>query len=241
MDGLTIAATATAWLIGWLVAWAAARHVAPEPWAWRATALCALSPAPLRAPGEAVVAGALLAGGALLALRTRERPQARTAGTAGALAAGAPWLAAPAWGAAVVVAAAAVRWPRRRRRGLAALLALEALLLSASVWVAFHDAQYGRPVPPGVHLRPGIPELWLGPPAVLLAAAGAAELVRRRRGRLTPALPALRDAEIAAAMLLVAFLAVVAGVAATGGGTVAAGLPLLAAPAALGLRLLARR
>ena len=238
------AVAAVAWLLAWVAAWAAARRVAPPPWAGRATLLCALSPASVLAatqPGPEAPVAALLAGGALLALRTRERPQARTAGTSAALAALAPWLAVRAWGAAVLVGAAAVRWPRRRRRGLAALLAAEAVLLSATVFIAVHDARFGRPVPPGTAIDPGVPELWLGLPAVALAAVGAAELVRRRREGLVEVLPELRDAEIGATLLLAAFLALAAGVVLLGGGTVASGLPLLAAPAALGLRRLARR
>lgn len=225
-----IALAAAAWLAAWLAAWRTARAVTPEPWAWRATALCALSPAPLWAPPEAAAAAALLAVGAMLVLDGRA--------LGAAFAAGAPWLFAPAWGAALVIGLVAVR---RAPGRMGKLLALEAVLLSVSVWVAVFDAKHGRPAPPDVRLGLGVPEAWWAVPAALLAAAGVAQLVRRRRRRLTEVLPEHAEAERAAGPLLAAAVATVLAVAVLEGGTVAPALPLLAAPAALGLRLLARR
>jgi len=136
--------------LAFVLAAALARRVVPEPWAGLATLGCALSP-PVLAYATAVspelMAGALLAGAALLALRAREEPLLRWAVPGALLLAAAPWLSVRFAPAAAVIALALVRWMLRRERRFAAFFAGELVLLSVIFYATINQALYGGPTP----------------------------------------------------------------------------------------------
>ena len=143
---LMAAVTALAFVLAAVLA----RRVVPEPWASLATLGCALSP-PVLAHATAVspelMAGALLAGAALLALRAREDPRLRWATPGTVLLAAAPWLSVRFAPAAAVIALALVRWLLRRQRRFAAFFVGELLLFSAIFYATINQALYGGPTP----------------------------------------------------------------------------------------------
>ena len=211
--------------VAFVLAAALARRVVPEPWAGGAALACGLSP-PALAYGTAVypepVAGALLAGAALLALRVRERPRIRwVAGSALALGA-LPWLELAFAIPGLVIALALVRWLHRRARRFGMLVAIEALLFSGVMYVTINDGLYGGFTPlsaalPGEGLAgdsfpgdfidraPRLVGLWLDrsygalrwAPVIALAFYALWLLWRSRRDRLARALPERRDVEVA--------------------------------------------
>jgi hypothetical protein len=127
---------------------------------------------------------------------------------------------------AIVVAAAAARWLRRRRRGLAGLVAIEIVVFSVVLYITVNDNLYGGPFPaallsqPGATGASGVAEhlaraprllgLWIDrdvgllrwAPFAALAFAAIWLLVRSRRERQAIALSEQVDVEVTAAFLV---------------------------------------
>jgi hypothetical protein len=212
--------------VAFVLAAALARRVVPEPWATGAALVAALSPPALVASttiAPDAVAGTVLAGAALLALRVRERPTLPWAFWCAVLVAALPWLGAKFAAPAAIVALAAARWLRRRQRGLAGLVALEVVIFSVVLYITVDDRLYGGPFPaallsdPGATGASGIGEhlaraprllgLWIDRDVGLLRWAPFAALsfvavwllVRSRRERLALALSEQIDVEVTAA------------------------------------------
>ena len=103
-----------------------ARRIVPEPWAGAAAVLVGLSP-PALAHASTVypdlMAGTMLAGATLAALRVRERPDLLSAVVGATLLGLLPWLGPKYLLPAAPVAVALVRWTARRGRRTAALAA----------------------------------------------------------------------------------------------------------------------
>ena len=207
---------------------ALARRVVPDPWATWAALLVGLSPPALAAATAvlpAAVAGALLAGAALCALRVRERPLMRDAFGGAALLAVLPWLdpwlLVPAAPLAVLLA----RWTARRGRLVVALGTVEVQLASLVFYVSLNERLYGGFTPLAIADEPvtgassaadyadRIPRLvllWLEreaglvrwAPVAALGFLGAWLLWRSRRTRLARLVPEQRDAEHAAFLVL---------------------------------------
>lgn len=184
---------------------ALARRMVPDPWAWRAAVVAALSPAGFELAGSTAAPPAvLLTAGLLGALRTRDHPtRLRTLGGAGCLAV-TPWFglafALPAGGVLLALA----YWSYRRGRRLYAFLALEFGGASA-VSLGGFEASEGVGATPGAER---IGELLLGAPVLFLGVASVAVVVRTRRDRLSRAIPAWRDAELAVGLIALAIGAV---------------------------------
>ena len=218
--------------LAFVLAVALARRLVPEPWATAGPMAVALSP-PALAYSTAVypelVAGGLVVGAGLLALRARERPRRRTAVGCAALLAPLPWLGAKYLLPGGVVLLLLARWLTRRGRGVDALVAAEVLLLSLVTWISVNDRLYGGLTPyaadvpgqtatdasfPGEYLERAyrLVALWVDrdyglvrwAPVVALAFLGAFALSRSRRGRLARAIPERADVESAAALAALA-------------------------------------
>jgi hypothetical protein len=216
--------------LAFVLAVALARRLVPEPWATAAPLACALSP-PALASATAVypdsAAAALLAGAAILALRSRQAPRARTAIAAGLLLALLPWLGIEYLAAGAVILLAQWRWLAGRGRGFHGLLAAEALFASLVVYVTVNGQLYAGLTPyaarlPGPHAAadvgaqdlldraPRLLSLWLDrgqgllrwAPAFALAFFAAWLLWRSRRDRVARAVPEQRGVEVAASLLL---------------------------------------
>jgi hypothetical protein len=213
--------------VAFVLAAALARRIVPEPWASGAALVAALSPPALVASttiAPDAVAGTVLAGAALLALRIREQPRLRSAFWCAVLVAALPWLGAKFAAPAIIVALASARWLRRRQRGLAGLVALEVVIFSVVVYVTVDDSLYGGPFPAalladpgatgasgvGAHLAraPRLLGLWIDRDVGLLrwAPFGALAfvalwlLIRSRRERLALVLSTQVDVEVTAAL-----------------------------------------
>ena len=200
----------------------------PDPWALGATLAVGLSP-PLVAYSTAVypelTAAALLAGAALLALRTAERPSRARAYGCCALVAALPWLEPKYLIPGAVVALYAFRKVRQARRPVLAVTALELIGFSAALYVGISEGLYGGGTPYSAALagQSGIdvafPGVFVGrsyravallidrdygllrwAPVLALAAVGAVVLWRERRSGLALAIPGL-EAEESAALL----------------------------------------
>ena len=218
------AVAALAVLLGYLLA----LRVVPDPWALGATLAVGLSP-PLLAYSTAVypelTAAALLAGAALLALRTAERPTRVRAYGCCALVAALPWLEPKYLIPGAVIALYAFRKVRQARRPVLAVTALELIGFSAALYVGISEGLYGGGTPYSAALagQSGIdvafPGAFLGrayravamlidreygvlrwAPVLALAAVGAVVLWRERRSGLARAIPGL-EAEESAALL----------------------------------------
>jgi hypothetical protein len=212
--------------LGFVLAAALARRVVPEPWATSAALVAGLSPPALvnaTTIAPDAVAGSVLAGAVLLALRVRERPRLLLAFWCATLVAALPWLGARFSAPAIVVALAAARWLRRRQRGLAGLVALEVVIFSVVLYITVDDRLYGGPFPAallsnpgatgasgvGAHLAraPRLLGLWIDrdvgllrwAPFAALALVAIWLLVRSRRERLAIALSGQIDVEVTAA------------------------------------------
>jgi len=223
--------------IAFVLAAALARRIVPEPWATGAALVAALSPPALVASttiAPDAVAGTVLAGAGVLALRVRERPRLLLAFWCAVLVAALPWLGAKFAAPAAIVALAAARWLRRRHRGLAGFVALEVVIFSVVLYVTVNDRLYGGPFPaallsdPGVtgttgvgaHLAraPRLLGLWIDRDVGLLRWAPFAALsfvalwllVRSRRERLAIALSGQVDVEVTAAFYVLVCGATVA-------------------------------
>ncbi len=221
-----------------------ARRWVPDPWATRGVLLVALSPLGFAASsgvrGGAIVA-ALFAGALVLALRCREYPTRWPAVGAAACLALTPWFGTVYVIAALPILAALVNWTHRRGRPLLALLELEIAGASVVVLVGVERFQ-GSAETPGTgpeQLAAVLVDRGQGllrwAPVLLLAFLGAYLLVRSRRERLSKAIPARRDAEVAATLSGFTVLALAAA-AAFGSVPPQAGLPLAAALGSWGLR-----
>jgi hypothetical protein len=211
--------------LAFVLAAALARRIVPEPWAGGAALACGLSP-PALAYATTVTpeltAGALLTVAALGALKIRELPRIRWVAGA-ALALGAlPWLGLQFIVAGLVIAAAMLRWLRRRARSFALLVELEVLLFSGVMFVTINDQLYGGFTPaaaglPGdrlgdlgatdfVNRGPRLVGLWLDrtygilawAPVIALAFSALWLLWRSHRDHIARLLPERADIEVAA-------------------------------------------
>jgi len=212
--------------VGFVLAAALARRLVPEPWATGAALVAGLSPPALIASttiAPDAVAGTVIAGAALLALRVRERPRLLLAFWCAMLVAALPWLGAKFGAPAIVIALATARWLRRRQRGLAGLVALEVVIFSLVLYITVDDRLYGGPFPaallsdPGATGASGVGEhlaraprllgLWIDrdvgllrwAPFAALAFVAIWLLLRSRRERLAIALSDQVDVEVTAA------------------------------------------
>jgi len=214
--------------LAFVLAAALARRVVPEPWASGAALACGLSP-PALAYGTAVypeaVAGALLAGAALLALRVRDRPRIRWVAGCALLLGALPWLELTFAIGGLVVALGLVRSLGHRARRFAILVAIEVLLFSGVMYVTINDGLYGGFTPlsaalPGdglagdrfpddfIDRAPRLVGLWLDrtygalrwAPLIALAFFALWLLWRSRRNQIARALPERRDVEVAATL-----------------------------------------
>jgi hypothetical protein len=205
-----------------------ALRVVPDPWALGATAAVGLSP-PFVAYGSAVypelTAAAALAGAALLALRLDDRLGWRPAFACFTLLGALPWLGTKFVPAGLVIGFFAARSLWRAHRRTLAVGSVELSLFSVALYVGINEALYGGPTPysadiegetatdasfPGGYLervyRPVALFLdrdygllrWA--PVFALAFAGIWLLWRSHRDRLSAAVPALRETELAAGL-----------------------------------------
>jgi hypothetical protein len=209
-----------------VLAYRLALRVVPDPWALGATLALGLSP-PLLAYSTAVypelTAAALLAGAALLALRTAQRPARASAYGCCALVAALPWLEPKYLIPGAVIALYAFRKVRQARRPVLAVTALELIGFSAALYVGISEGLYGGGTPYSAALsgQSGVdvafPDVFLGrayravallidrdygllrwTPVLVLAAVGAVVLWRERRSGLALAIPGLEADESAA-------------------------------------------
>jgi hypothetical protein len=136
--------------LGVALAYRLALRVVPDPWALGAALAVGLSP-PLLAYGTAVtpesVAGAALAGAALLAVRLDARVARRDAIGCFALLGALPWLGVRFAAAGVLIGVIAARalWSARRRT--LAVAGVELALFSVALYVGINEALFGGPTP----------------------------------------------------------------------------------------------
>jgi hypothetical protein len=136
--------------LGVALAYRLALRVVPDPWALGAALAVGLSP-PLLAYGTAVtpesVAGAALAGAALLAVRLDARVARRDAIGCFALLGALPWLGVRFAAAGVLIGVIAARalWSARRRT--LAVAGVELALFSLALYVGINEALFGGPTP----------------------------------------------------------------------------------------------
>jgi hypothetical protein len=218
---LIAALTALAFVLAALLA----RRVVPEPWASAAVLVAGLSPPALAAATTVApepVAAALIAGASVCAVRVRERGRLRDAYAAALMLGLLPWLD-PAFAIAGLPAAVClVRWTLREGRRLVALITAELLLGSLVFYARLNETLFGGPLPSAAAADPGpdagavaerapnLLGLWLDPSAGLLRWApilalgfvGAWLLWRSRRGHVASAIPARREAERVAELLV---------------------------------------
>ena len=227
--------------LGFALATLVARRIVPEPWASAAALLVGLSP-PALAHATTVypdlMAGTMLAGATLAALRVRERADLGSAVAGATLLALLPWLGPKYLLPAAPVAFALVRWTARQGRRTAALAAAEIMVASLVVYVTLNDRLYGGITPssvaasgapatgassPGDYLEriPRLAALWIDrdvgllrwAPVLLLSGFAAWLLWRSRREHLARVVAERADAEAAAALALLVCAGVVAAAA----------------------------
>jgi hypothetical protein len=204
----------------------------PDPWALGAAAAVGVAPALLAYSTSVypeLVAGAALAGAALLALGLAERPSRVRAVACFTLVALLPWLGIRFAPAALVVGGHAYLSLRRAGRGLLALAGVEIVAFATAVYVGVNGRLYGGPSPDSaggggtgadsvvdyVRRIGRLFTLWLDPdvgllrwaPIVVLALVGAFFFLRERRTGLRRAIPTL-----AAQQSVLGLCAVVCGV-----------------------------
>jgi hypothetical protein len=211
--------------LGFVLAAALARRLVPEPWATTGAVLVGLSP-PVLAAATTVspepVAGTLLAGAALCALKVRRHARLRYAYGSALMLAILPWMDAAFVLPALPVGICLVRWTLEERRRLVALICAEVLLGSLVFYARINEALYGGPVPGSARVGGGagigdIPGrlihllgVWLDPvagllrwtPVLALAFFAAWLLWRSRREHVAAAIAERREAERAAELLL---------------------------------------
>ena len=212
--------------LGFVLAAALARRLVPEPWASTGALLVGLSPAALAAAttvSPEPVAGTLLAGAALCALKVRRRARLRYAYGSALMLAVLPWLDAPLALAGVPVAVLpraldARRAPPPRRARLRGAAARLARLLRADQRDALRRPAAGcgaaRAAATGIGELPGravnLLGVWLDPvagllrwaPVLALAFVAGWLLWRSRREHVAAAIPERREAERTAELLL---------------------------------------
>ncbi len=223
--------------LGFVLAARLGHELVPDPWGWWPALVVGLSPPALAAATRVspeLVGGTLLAGAALLALRTRDGTARRAIWGCAALLAFAPWLALELVAPGVVIAFCLWRWGRRGKRGTAGIVALDIVLTSVVLYVTLNSRLYGGYTPyaagPGggptrVHdvgdvlgRLPRIAGVFVDRDVGLLRWAPFLGLVfltlwllwRSRRDRLAAALPSQRDVEVAATLLVLVCGAVLA-------------------------------
>jgi len=224
---LAIAALAA---LAFVLAAALAWRVVPEPWASGTVLVAGLSPPALAAAttiSPEPVAAALIAGASLCALKVRESARLRHAYAGAVLLAPLPWLDPALTVAGLPAAVCLVRWSVLEGRRLLALITAELMLGSLVFYATLNETLYGGPLPsaaavapaPGVadlaQRAPNLLGLWLGPsagllrwaPVLALAFVGAWLLWRSRREHVAAAIPARREAERAAALLVATVVA----------------------------------
>jgi hypothetical protein len=208
-----------------------AQRLVPEPWATGGVVLVALSPPALAYSAGAFpepAAGALVALAALCALKLRETMHVRYAYASALALAPLPWLDAEFLLLAAPVAVALVRWTSRTHRRATTLAVAEIMVASLAVFVTVNDLLFGGFTPgaaaavlaaPGA--EPGLLQdladrlgrvtaLWLDrdygllrwAPILALAFFAAWLSWRSRREHLARLIPARRDTEVAAGLLL---------------------------------------
>ena len=135
---------------GVALAYRLALRVVPDPWALGAALAVGLSP-PLLAYATAVtpepVAGAALAGAALLAVRVDARAARRDAIGCFALLGALPWLGIRFAAAGVLIGSVAARALWRARRRTLAIGSVELALFSLALYVGLNEALFGGPTP----------------------------------------------------------------------------------------------
>jgi len=211
--------------LAFVLAAALARRIVPEPWASAGVLAAGLSPPALAAAttvSPEPVAAALLAGASLCAVRVRERATLRHAYGAAVLLALLPWLDPALAVAGLPAAVCLVRWTTGEGRRLVALVSAELMLGSLVVFARVNDTLFGGPLPSAATAAPaedaaGIAEravnllaLWLDPsagllrwaPVLALTFVGAWLLMRSRRAHVASAIPARREAERVAELLV---------------------------------------
>jgi hypothetical protein len=208
-----------------VLAAALARRVVPEPWASGAVLVAGLSPPALAAATTVApepVAAALIAGASLCAVKVRESARLRHAYAGAVLLALLPWLDPALAIAGLPAAVCLVRWSALEGRRLLALITAELMLGSVVFYARLNETLFGGPLPSAAaagpapdaaevaERAPNLLGLWLGPeagllrwaPVLALAFVGAWLLARSRRERVAAAIPARREAERAAALLV---------------------------------------
>jgi hypothetical protein len=203
-----------------------ALRVVPDPWAMGAALAVGLSP-PFLAYGTAVypelVAGAALAGAALLALRLDVSPSRAQAFACFALLGALPWLGIRFVPAGLLVGWVAARGLWRARRRTLAIGAAEVAGFSAALLVGMNEAIYGGLSPYAASGQPATGASFPGDypgrayrlvalfidrdfgllrwaPVFALALLGSWLLWRSHRDRVARAVPAVRDIELTAGL-----------------------------------------
>jgi hypothetical protein len=254
--------------LGFVLAAVLAQRLVPEPWASTGALLVGLSPPALAAAttvSPEPVAGTLLAGAALCALKVRRIALLRYAYGSAVMLALLPWLDAPLVLVGLPVGYCLVRWTLGEGRRLLALICAELLLGSLVFYARINETLYDGPAPAyaraggsaGIGDMPGrlvnLLGIWLEPvagllrwaPVLALAFFAAWLLWRSRREHVAAAIAERREAERAAALLLAigvaAWVAAAFGVSSPDGPwfpglPMAAAFPALAALVAWGLR-----
>jgi hypothetical protein len=226
VEGFLAAIAALAFVLAAILA----RRLVPEPWATGGVVLVALSP-PVLAYSAGVfpelVAGALIAFAALCALELRDSMQLRFAYLAAVALALLPWLDAEFAVVSLPVTVMLVRWTARTHRRVATFAVAEIVVASLAVYIAVNDLLFGGFTPSAAAL-PGTPDttagsphehleplprfaaLWLDrdygllrwAPVLALSFLAAWLLWRSLREKLARLIPARRDVEVAAGLLL---------------------------------------
>jgi hypothetical protein len=136
--------------LGVALAYRLALRVVPDPWALGAALAVGLSP-PLLAYGTAVtpesVAGAALAGAALLAVRLDAHVARRDAIGCFALLGALPWLGVRFAAAGVLIGVIAARALWNARRRTLAIAGVELALFTLALYVGINEALFGGPTP----------------------------------------------------------------------------------------------
>jgi hypothetical protein len=216
--------------LGFVLAALLARRIVPEPYASGGAALAGLSP-PAIAHGTAVypelVAGTLLAGGALCAVGARQAPRVAPVAGGAAMLAVLPWLGVKYAVPAIPVGVALTVWCVRAGRRMLGIVSAELVVGSLVFYATLNETLFGGPTPYSAGLpgttpfdvdsavdylgrTPRLIGLWLDrdygllrwAPVLALAFFAGWLLVRSRRDQLARVLPERATAEAAAGLAL---------------------------------------
>ncbi|HET8953669.1 MAG TPA: hypothetical protein VFN44_24315 [Solirubrobacteraceae bacterium] len=211
--------------LAFVLAAALARRIVPEPWASAGVLVAGLSPPALAAAttvSPEPVAAALIAGASLCAVKVRESARLRHAYAGAVMLAVLPWLDPALAVAGLPAAFCLVRWTLREGRRLVALVTAELMLGSLVFYARLNETLFGGPLPSAAAAAPAedaagiagravnLVGLWLAPgagllrwaPVFALAFVGAWLLARSRREHVAAAIPARREAERVAELLV---------------------------------------